>query len=235
MFEEIIFSRFGTPRLVISDGGSHFIDKRFKKYLINHKQIKNILHKMMDEMGIKWKDKLPEALSAYRTTYKTPIGMSPYQLVYGKTCHLPAELEFKAHWAIKRWNMDFEAAETKWKIQLSELEEWREKAYHSAKIYKERTKRWHNKRIIKKEFNPGDQVLVRIRLFGHGKLQSKWEGPYKVVNSSSHGAVTLQDDEGTLFKVNGQRIKIFLEPNKESKDLDEIDFLCLPTNINFRL
>jgi hypothetical protein len=54
---------------------------------------------------------------------------------------LPVELEFKAHWAIKRWNMDFEAAGTKWKMQLSELEEWREKAYHSAKIYKERTKR----------------------------------------------------------------------------------------------
>ena len=133
--------------------------------------------------------------------------------------------------------MDFEAAGTKQKMQLSELEEWREKAYHSAKIYKERTKRWHNKRIIKKEFNPGDQVLLfnsRVRLFGHGKLRSKWDGPYKVVNSSSHGAVTLQDDEGTLFKVNGQRLKIFLEPNKESEDLDEIDFFCFPTNINFR-
>jgi hypothetical protein len=54
------------------------------------------------------------------------------------------------------------------------------------------------------------------------------------VNSSSHRAVTLQDDEGTLFKVNGQRLKIFLEPNKEYEDLDELDFLCLPTNINFR-
>jgi hypothetical protein len=164
--------------------------------------------------------------------------MSPYQLVYRKTCHLLIELEFKAHWAIKKWNMDFEAAGTKRKMQLSELEEWIEKVYHSAKVYKERTKRWHDKRIIKKELNPGDQELLfnsRVRLFGHRKLRSKWEGPYKVVNSSSHGAVTLQDDEGTLFKVNSQRLKIFFKPNKESEDLDEIDFLFLPTNINFRL
>ena len=76
--------------------------------------------------------------------------MSPYQLVYGKTCHLLVELEFKDHWAIKRWNMDFEAAGTKRKMQLSKLDEWREKAYHNAKIYKERTKRWHDKMI--KEF-----------------------------------------------------------------------------------
>ena len=75
-------------------------------------------------MGTTWKDKLSGALWAYRMAYKTPLGMLPYQLVYRKTCHLPIELEFKAHWAIKRWNMDFEAASKKRKMQLSELEEW---------------------------------------------------------------------------------------------------------------
>jgi hypothetical protein len=108
-------------------------------------------------------------------------------------------------------------------MQLCELDEWHEKAYHNTKIYKERTKRLHDKRIKKKEFTPGDKVLLfnsRVKLFGHKKLQSKWKGPFMVISISSHGAVTLQNDEGTLFKVNGHCLKIFLEPKKPPEDLE---------------
>jgi hypothetical protein len=127
--------------------------------------------------------------------YKTLIGMSPYQLLYGKTYHLPIELEFKAHWAIRRWNMDLEAVEIKRKMQLFELDERREKAYHNFKIYKARTKRWHYRRIKKNDFAPRDKALLfnsRVKLFGHEKLRSKWEGPFKVISTSSNGVVTLQ-------------------------------------------
>jgi hypothetical protein len=131
--------------------------------------------------------------------------------------------------------MDSKLSGRKRKIKLSQLEEWREKAYHSAKIYKYRTKRWHDKRIRPKEFKAGDKVLLfnsRVKLFGHGKLRSKWIGPYTVINKSPHGAITIQDDEGKISKVNCHCLKVFLTPS----DLNEVvDFINLVDFDNIHL
>ena len=80
-----------------------------------------------------------------------------------------------------------------------------------------------------KNFNPRDKVLLfnsRVKLFGHGKLRSKWKGPYHVIDTSPHGAITIQDDDGNACKVNGQRLKLFLDHNKAlDEEIDVIDLV----------
>ena len=161
---------------MITDGGTHFynklVDKVLQKYGVRHhtslayhpqensqvevsnREIKCIMQKKktVNSSRKDWSNKIDDALLAYMTTFKTPLGMSPFRLVYGKACHLLVELEHRAYWATRRLNMDSKLAGEKQLLQLNELDEFRNEAYENARIYKERTKAWHDKHIMRREF-----------------------------------------------------------------------------------
>ena len=115
-------------------------------------------------------------------------------------------------WVIKKLNSDFQDVKEKRLLRMNGLEELRNKAYDNSRIYKEKTKRWHDQKIQRREFKAGEQVLLynsRLKLFPR-KLKSRWSGPYTMVTSTPFGAVTLKAESGSEFKVNGKRLKHYL-------------------------
>nr|GEW10203.1 reverse transcriptase domain-containing protein [Tanacetum cinerariifolium] len=137
---------------------------------------KRILERTVGENRASWSDKLDDAHWAFRTAFKTPIGCTPYKLVYGKTCHLPIELEHKAYWALKHANFDLQTVGDHRKVYLNELNELRDQANENSLIYNEKTKRIHDSKIKDRVFYVGDRVLLfnsRLKIFS-GKLKTRW-------------------------------------------------------------
>nr|GEX91691.1 reverse transcriptase domain-containing protein [Tanacetum cinerariifolium] len=250
-FLKNIFARFGAPRAIISDRGMHFCNKQFtkvmQKYGVTHRLatpyhpqtsgqvevsnhgLKRILERVIGKNHASWSNKLDDALWEFRTAYKTPIGCTPYKLVYGKTCHLPLELEHKAYWALKHANFDLKTVGDHRKIQINELNELHDQAYENSLIYKEKTKRIHDSKIRNRVFNIGDRVLLfnsRLKIF-FGKLKIRWSGPFTISQVFPYGTIELSQPDGPNFKFNGHRLKHYFGEDipklvKDNKERDKI-------------
>ncbi|RDX94457.1 hypothetical protein CR513_23153, partial [Mucuna pruriens] len=149
--------------------------------------------------------------------------MSPYRIVFDKVCHLLVKIEYRAYWVVKQCNLAYDQAGKQRKFQLQELDELRLEAYKNSRIYKQK--------ILRKEFQVGQKVLLfnsRLKLIV-GKLRSRWNGPFVIINIFPYGAVELKDEHtNSTFQVNGHQIKVYHEgPAPIVGDMETISLMEL--------
>ncbi|GJZ41293.1 reverse transcriptase domain-containing protein [Tanacetum coccineum] len=166
------------------------MEKTMKRYGVNHrfstsyhsqtsgqventnKALKRILEKTVKDNPAIWSRKLDDALWAFRTAFKTPTGTTPYKLVYGKNCHLPFKIKHSAYRALKNCIPDLIVAGEKRMFQLHELDEFRHQAYEHSRLYKARSKVWHDRKLkMRKEFKHGNKKKI-IMIKGKQSLPS---------------------------------------------------------------
>eukprot|EP00253_Pinus_taeda_P017439 PITA_17439 len=234
LFEEI-FVRFGLPRELVIDGGPPFNSHGFKdtlqKYHIKHKMttpyhpqangqvestnkvIEAILTKTIKENRRDWFQRLPEALWAYRTTWRNTTGFSPYELVFGKNAIFPVEFEIKTLRTAFAVNLDLTDAQTARLQQLQELDEKILEVVHQTMMIQQQRRRWHDRTIKQKQFQKGNWALLYDSLFENfqGKLRTRWLGPYEVDAVFPNGTVRLLTIDGsrTPLLVNGYRLRLY--------------------------
>nr|GEV04898.1 reverse transcriptase domain-containing protein [Tanacetum cinerariifolium] len=200
-----VMSKYGFTHLL----STTYHPQKSGQVEVSNRGLKRILERTVGEKHASWSEKLDDALWAFRTPYKTPIGCTPYKLVYRKSCHLPIELEHKAYWALKHVNFDLKTTGDHRKLQINELNELRDQAYENSLIYKEKTNKIHDSKIKNRIFNVGDRVLPfnsRLNIFSVN-LKTRWSGPFTITKVFPYGTVELSQPDGPNFKVNGHRVK----------------------------
>ncbi|GJZ13654.1 reverse transcriptase domain-containing protein [Tanacetum coccineum] len=212
-----LFARFGTPRAIISDHGTHFCNDKFAKVMSKY----GVTHRLATAYHPQTSGQVEVSNHGLKRYFKKG-GLYALQVVYGKFLAIyHIVLEHKAYWDLKHANFDLKTAGDHRKLQLNEL---RDQAYENSLIYKERTKKLHDSKIKNRIFNVGDRVLLfnsRLKIFS-GKLKTRWSGPFTITKVFPYGTIELSQPDGPNFKVNGHRVKHYFGgdlPPKVVQDL----------------